>query len=377
MKAKSLRAIALRVSYHLERKLHALHGQPLRTLVMMVSAFLAVRGPWLSEMGRTLAHLPGTLAGKVKRMSRFLCESRFDVLDAFLGVAEGILETVAHVTPKRVILVSLDWTDLGEYMGLWMSLPYQGRALPLACLVLEKAKALGSMTAVEEEMLSRFLVRFPSELRARLVVLADRGFAKRELWDVIERLGAHWAVRLPRDYQISVGGEWRELRELGLRLGETRTLRGVDAMKGNPRKVNLALRRLPLGEAQDPDDDAWYIATDVEDIPAVLTWYSRRFQIEEMFRDLKSRLGMDRHQLGTEESVGKMMLVVALGYVILLEDGSQWRSKVPLPRIMKGTAWGKLSVYRIAEVCFDLVLPEAPPEIDQIVLARWTNRRAA
>lgn len=377
MLSRQLRAIALRVSYHISKKLSHLHGQPIRTLVMMVSAFLTVREVVLSQMGRALGRLPGTLDGKVKRMSRFLCESRFEVTEAFLETARGIIETVAHAHPQRVIRIALDWTDLGNYMGLWLSLPFYGRAIPLVCMVLEKTQSEGNMTAVEDELLRRFLGLFSPEIRERLAILADRGFAKRELWDRIEGFKTHWAIRLPRDRQILLQGKWTELRDLGLSPGQTMSFRDIECIKEGSRRINLAIRRLRPGEAEDPDDDTWYIATDAQEILVSLTWYADRFKTEEMFRDLKDRLHMDQHHLGTEESVGKMMLIVALSYLVILEDGNQWRSRIDQSRIMKSTAWGKLSIYRIAEICFDLALPEAPEEVEEMILDRWVNRRAA
>ena len=101
MVSKYVRALALRVVYHVQQKLPDLHGQPTRTLVMMISAFIAGGGPWLSTMGRTLVDLPGSLQEKVKRMSRFLCQSRFEVREAFTAYARGILETIAHAHPHR------------------------------------------------------------------------------------------------------------------------------------------------------------------------------------------------------------------------------------------------------------------------------------
>ena len=138
----------------------------------------------------------------------------------------------------------------------------------------------------------------------------------------------------------------------------------------DPVAAGLAVRRLRTGEAKDPDDDTWFLATDVPELKAALPWYALRFQIEEMFRDLKSHLNMDRHRLGTEQSVGKMMLIVALAYLVVLEDGTQWRARVALDRIQKSTAWGALSVYGIARACFEAALPEAPADVAEIFLAQ-------
>lgn len=377
MVSKYVRAVALRVVYHLQQKLPDLHGQPARTLTMMISAFLAAGGPWLSRMGRTLADLPGSLQEKVKRMSRFLCQSRFDVGEAFLQYAGRMLEAIAQAHPKHMICVAWDWTDLGDYQGLWLSIPYHGRALPLACWVLEKAFAVGGMTAVEEEMIRAFIQALPESVRRRIVILADRGFAKSDLMRELLERKIHFVIRQPRHHKIRRNGAWQALGELPLDPGEDFFLHDVGCIEDSPVEIQLACRRLAAGKANDPDDDTWYLATDVEDLPVALSWYRLRFQIEELFRDLKSRLHMDEHQLGTEQSVAKMMLIVALGYLIVLEDGSQWRSRVALDRIQKATAWGALSVYAIAQACFEASLPEAPTDVAEMIVAHWTNRRAA
>lgn len=377
MKSRQLRAIAVRVAYHIGQKLPALHGHPTRTLVMMVSAFLAAGGPVLSEMGRALADLPGSLTQKVKRMSRFLCRSEWDVFEAFAAVGQKIVETMAHAFPTKKILLALDWTDLGEFWGLWLSLPYQGRALPLVGQALAKVSGEGSLTYTEGELLRRFLTLFSSEIRGRIVILADRGFAKRELFEDLNRLGVPWVIRLPRDRHLDHNGQWIELRELGIQPGQTLLAPHVRIIQKDPIEVNLAIRRLRPGEANDPDDDTWYLATSAEDLQESLSWYSQRFQIEEMFRDLKDRLHMDRHRLQTEESMGKMMLIIALAYLVILEDGTQWRSRTDLMRIQKNTAWGKLSIFRIAWACFEACLSEPSEEAAQIIVSRWMNRRAA
>jgi hypothetical protein len=159
--------------------------------------------------------------------------------------------------------------------------------------------------------------------------------------------------------------------------GGTKIFRNVTYTHQEEFLCHVAIRRLHVGEASDPEDDTWYVATDADDIAIALTWYGERFQIEEMFRDLKDRLNMDRHQLGTEESVGKMMLIIALAYRIVLEDGTQWLSKIGIDRIQKPTSRGTLSVWGKAKACFEAALPEAPPEVGNLIVGHWTNRRAA
>lgn len=165
MVTKYVRALALRVAYHIQQKLPDLHGQPTRTLVMMVSAFI----------------------------------------------------------------------------------PYHGRALPLGCFVLEKAMAKGSMTAVEEDLLGTFAQALPEWLRHRIVILADRGFAKSDLMEKLLALGFHWVIRLPRNQNVQEAAAWKALSEIPLAPGETRILHDVRIIESSPVNVQLALRRMPPG----------------------------------------------------------------------------------------------------------------------------------
>lgn len=242
---------------------------------------------------------------------------------------------------------------------------------------MEKAFAVGSMTPVEEEMMGAFIDALPEPLRRRIVILADRGFAKSDLMREFSERKIHFVIRQPRNHKICLEGKWKALSEIPLGPGEELFLHDVGCIQDSPFQIQLACRRLPTGKANDPDDDTWYLATDVYNLPQALNWYSLRFQIEEMFRDLKSRLHMDEHVLGTEESVAKMMLIVALAYLVVLEDGTQWRGRIALDRIQKTTAWGILSVYSIAKACFDAALPDAPTEVGDLIVRRWTNLRAA
>lgn len=342
-----------------------------------MSAFIAAGGPWLSQMGRQLVDLPGSLQEKVKRMSRFLCQSQLEVHEAFIEYARGILETIHHAHPQRRIALAWDWTDLGDYLGLWLSIPYHGRALPLGCWVWEKAFLEGGMTSVEQEMLRSFLPALPEGVRRQVVILADRGFAKSALVEELEALEVYWVLRQPRHHKVLLEGQWKALGEISVGPGEDRFFHDLPLLQEAPVKVQMAIRRLPGGKANDPEDDMWYLATDVRDLKQALSWYALRFQIEEMFRDLKSRLQMHRHRLKTEESVGKMMLMVALACRVILEDGMQWRARLPLGHLQKRTARGKLSVYRLARASFGACLPEAPEEVGQRIVACWTNRRAA
>jgi hypothetical protein len=62
----------------------------------------------------------------------------------------------------------------------------------------------------------------------------------------------------------------------------------------------------------------WYLGTSFGDAKQTVAWYRKRFWIEEMFRDLKSRLGLRRAYLKEENRLAALLL----GYMITYLTGT-------------------------------------------------------
>ncbi len=227
-------------------------------------------------------------------------------------------------------------------MGLHLALAYKGRALPLFTKVIRKELLETSQTLLEVEILRDFFGWIDPSLYSRVVILADRGFAKVELLREITGYGTHFAIRSPRDRMVLVDGSWCPLEALKLEPAEKRILKDVLITKEHQFKAHIAIRRLKEGQANDPEDDTWYILTDLQPTEIALSLYEKRFWIEEMFRDLKNNRNgfhMDQHQIVSEEIFEKMLLVVQLAYLVLIEEGTNQMDKVDtrsfLPRRKK------------------------------------------
>jgi hypothetical protein len=265
-----------------------------------------------------------------------------------------------------------------------LALPYHGRAIPLAVGILAEGFLENEMTAFEIDLVHRFLgwlfrlsattggfdsrltdpfvqrapkpalrpilpcsrplsqgsthsfrgePLFPA-LRSRIVVLADRGFAKTELFQAIEREGAGYVIRLPRDHRVRVQGEWRELRALPIAPGETRTYRQIPHTQEHEHAIGLVVRRLPVGKANDPDDDTWYLATNRPELDRAADWYSLRFRTEELFKDWKSILDAAKHRLHSEEAVAKLVGILGVFYSYVVLEG---QIKTPPDRLRQVT----------------------------------------
>ena len=83
----------------------------------------------------------------------------------------------------------------------------------------------------------------------------------------------------------------------------------VDYRDQNPVRLNLVVSR--------KGDKIWYLGTSFSDAEQAVGWYKKRFWIEEMFRDLKSRLGLTQAHLKDEERLARLLLGFQIAYLIL------------------------------------------------------------
>lgn len=128
------------------------------------------------------------------------------------------------------------------------------------------------MTDEEASLLRQFLDLFSADVRRRMAVVADRGFAKIELMKILEGAGVAGAIRLPRHHHVQVGSTWVALADMPMAAVETRAWGAVALTREHRFPCRLAARRLATGEANDPDDDTWYLATNATDPAQSLSW---------------------------------------------------------------------------------------------------------
>jgi hypothetical protein len=110
-------------------------------------------------------------------------------------------------------------------------------------------------------------------------------------------------------------------------LGDYDTIEGAPIILSNvqyrdkkPVTVHIVISRL--------GDSVWYLGTSFSDADQAVAWYKKRFWIEEMFRDLKSRLGLGRARLKDEHRLTRLLLGYLIAYLILcligLKAPSRW-----------------------------------------------------
>lgn len=114
------------------------------------------------------------------------------------------------------------------------------------------------------------------------MLLADRGFKSVDLFRFIDTLGWKYCIRCTNDVHVKIEGK-----------NKIKYLRDIKPIKNIVKKYNevyLTAKKCKcnLAVCKDKDsEDAWYLITNMDSKKAVIE-YKKRFDIEEMFRDLKS-----------------------------------------------------------------------------------------
>lgn len=206
----------------------------------------------------------------------------------------------------------------GKTAGFWalmLAIPYRGRAIPCG-LITYSSKTIAELATSRNQNHFRAFADLKDLLGERPLVL-DREFSYLELLLNLVEEQLHFVIRLnlgshpPKFYDA-------EHHEVSLKLlpGETVSYRNV-YYKGQVRVNLIGIWRKGLTEPL-------WVMTDLEPETG-LRLYLKRMQIDEMFRDGKSLLGIERLMNKRWEYMEKMLALVLLVYAVAYVVGEQLR----------------------------------------------------
>ena len=333
-----------------------LHSSAIKTLASIVASLFVVRRPIISRVAREAPEKAKDFKQILHRFWRFLNRSAFDVKDVWAAITTRMLSPQPGETSAAPLEVLMDWTDLGpRFIGLILSVPIRGRSLPVWGGAVLKSQLKDNQTGIELEVIDEFLDSLSPDLRARVVIVADRGFAKVELFERIRGRGAHFVIRLMGNHYVQIEGRWSPMRDLAPAAGGSGLWESVLYTRTQSYPVALAIHRCAQGQANDPEDDVWNLATDL-DARLARSIYEKRFRCEETFRDLKDELHLDRHQIKSPHTLQKMLAAMALAYLWIVLDGFRLVNADRLKRVC-GFRNGEpeLSLFRQALAVLDRI----------------------
>jgi len=266
----------------------------------------------------------------IKQVDRFFSNTGVEVWALFASWVPYV------VGGRPEVVVALDWTDYDADNQSTIAIHIvtkHGRATPLLWKTVVKSKLKGWRNEHEDRLLERFHEVLPAGVK--VTVLADRGFGDQALYELLrDQLGFDFVVRFRGVIKvISADGETKSAIARTPNNGRSLLLPGARVTKkGRELGAVVCLKAKGMKEA-------WHLATSYGDKSAaeIVSLYSKRFSIEESFRDLKNlRFGMglsDTH-IGSPERRDRILLVGAIAATLLTMLGAAGES-VGLDRRMK------------------------------------------
>ena len=257
-----------------------------------------------------------TVRHRIKRAWRFLRNAGVSSHAATVGMTHWIFSSSASPA-----VIALDWTDLGDYVLLAAKVAVDRRAVPIAWVVVRRTwfdRHYKSRNDVEERV-----IQCLQEVMGKRpwILVADRGFARAELFAKLVDWGVKYVIRTPCNTWVRVRGFEGILGNIPRESG--RTYRYGEALYQKRRRVGMSL----VVVHKEPAPEPWYLAASFEERLRAEQIYRKRMWIEESFRDAKSRLGLDRFWAAKPERMERMMILAALVMLVTTLVALEYRAK--------------------------------------------------
>jgi hypothetical protein len=336
----------------------------LATLGVIHAASLSVYA-----IGQALALARGT-KGKhgVKQVDRLLSNRKLPVWELFSL-------WVPYVLGQRTeALVALDWTDFeaDDQTTLVASLiTKHGRPTPLVWLTVQKSALKGLRNEVEDAVVLRLREVIPAEVK--VTVVADRGFADQKLYTLLKQVGFEYVVRFRQCITVtSAQGERRTAADWVPKAGHLRTLpQARVTADGTQVGAVVCVKKKGMKEP-------WCLATSHEQASGaeVVALYSRRFTIEESFRDIKDLrfgMGLSSVRITEPDRRDRLLLLSALACALLTLLGAAGES-LGMERHLKANTVKRRTYSLFRQGCmYYQAIPNMPEHLLRPLLERFAQ----
>ena len=308
-----LRKVIYQMQTNIESLIPSFHRSHRRNLALMVVGMVYAKSVNLPQIASYAKPADIQLESRVQRFERVLKCRKLVPLEALKPISKRVLATLSK-SSKQPLMILMDRSMINDTLNLlWMSVGFGGRALPLGWILVPHEG--NSDLKLQQELLNWLKEILPA--KAKAVIVAEREFHSIRLAEWLEKeLKLDYALRIKAGTYIEFDGEMLKTSELAVK-GESFQMSDVKITKD----VELDYRtNLTVHWAAD-EDEPWCLATNL-DVEESLEVYAKRFWIEEMFSDHKSRgLNLEKTRLTDANRLQKLLVAVTIAYLWLMEIG--------------------------------------------------------
>ena len=280
-----------------------------------------------------------------KRIYRFIDNSDVDLGLLMVYWCRFVVHAFCCFGCYVPVIVDITWVNGHKY--LVATIPFCFRAIPIAFrrFTDEEVRRCSSQNQIENDFFSWIRMTL---WNYRVVIIADRGFRRTSLLQFLGGLGLDYVIRVCGNVWGQTNRDARDkysgiLGEIRLRAGERRYLRNALYHKTLQVSVHLVLGKLrpEKGKKRSRKLEPWYIATSLSDLDKAYEFYGKRFWIEEMFRDLKSRFQWCQYKVKTDRRREMLTFCLMVSYTMVALLGYQVQKT---NRASKVSSYGKSSI---------------------------------
>jgi len=323
-----------KVKKTLKQMLKLDHQGQVVTLAMMITGIVLSRNAQLSVMS---SEIPVKAKEKSieMRMRRWV-KDELDVEAVYLPFARQILEALRH---SPLILV-MDGSQAGRgCMVLMVGVLYQKRALPIAWLVYKGKKGHASAER-HVQVLEKVRPLLPEG--SEVVLLGDAEYDTTEMLLWMEK-STTWKYVLRTSPQIYVqtSQSSQALRDYPLNQDQLFFLKDVAFTQTSPVVLNA------IGWWGMDYQEPIFLITNLEGAYDACRYYRRRFRIETLFSDQKSRgFHIHKSHLSDPVRLSRLLIAACLAYIWMIIQGLRVLAEGMLDRIDRGDRRDK-SLFRL------------------------------
>lgn len=303
------RQVYRKVGSVLRHKLEQARGH-VQTLAMMVTGIVEGKQAQLSKMSTEVPHWAKDKSIE-RRFRRWVTNERITQEAYFDPFAKAVVQHLSEQT----LLVALDSSAVGRGCQVLMAgVIYQKRLLPLTWTVYrgEKGHAPATTHVAVMEALKTLI---PED--ADVIVVGDGEYDAVELLKWIqEETSWDFVMRTARDTCVRSEGEEVQLQTWGLSRGQVLELTDVLFTRQGFGPVNV------VGWWGREYSEPVYLVTSLEVAEEACHWYGRRYRIETLFSDQKSRgFHIDKSHLSHPERLARLLIATCLTYLWMIYLG--------------------------------------------------------
>ena len=296
----------------------------MNTLVAMICGAIRTSKSHLHSLG---SGLPQDIdfESRVKNVKRWLSNSYTDYELSFLPCIEPIL--ASFIAKNKEMVFSIDGSEAGQGCTVLMiSLTIGSRAIPICWLVkkCKKGHLPAKMHLEVFTILHKLLKGYEN-----VVVLGDGEFDNGKVITACADWKWRFVFRTAKSTKIYDGEEEYAIKSLAPPGNEKfMTVQDVSYTKDQYGPVNATVWHNPKW------DDPIYLLSNFELSYTTALYYKKRWSIETLFGDIKSRgFNIHKSKLTDPQRVAKLLIIICLAYILVFrlgqnEQNSPWIAKV-------------------------------------------------